>query len=451
MTYFVMLAYFFPPFGGAGVQRTVKFVKHLPAFEYHPVVVTGLGPRSDGTIPPDSTLGDELPPGLSVYRIDSEEPASRSRIERRLRSLLGLPSPFASWWVNGAVKCGLRACMSGSVKFIYATVSPYESALVASRLAAKTGVPWIADLRDPWALDDMEVFSTFIHKRRRFEQMRDWLATASTIIMNTPEAERALVKTFPTLAKKRIVTITNGYDEGDFKGTPPPRQDGKFRIVHCGLLHTEAGLQVRRKQAWRRAMGGGDRSVDVLTRSHFFLLRALELWSSRDAQALRDLEVVFVGASSQTDRDAGEESALSRCLQFTGYLPHAETLNYLRTADLVFLPLYNLPPGERARTVPGKTYEYMASGRPILAAVPDGDAKDFLDRCGTGFTCRPDDCEGMVKVLQRVYEAWCTGVQVMNGDDEFVKQFERRCLAEQLAHEFDIVLSLQGGKDLKSA
>jgi glycosyltransferase involved in cell wall biosynthesis len=126
---------------------------------------------------------------------------------------------------------------------------------------------------------------------------------------------------------------------------------------------------------------------------------------------------------------------------FTGFEPHDRSLRRVRSADLLFLPMHNLPPGRRATIVPGKTYEYMASGRPILAAVPDGDARDFLQQCGTAHLCRPDDVEGMLRILRGVHAAWKKKETPPKPDRAFLGGFERRAQTGALAREFSSLLA----------
>ena len=90
-------------------------------------------------------------------------------------------------------------------------------------------------------------------------------------------------------------------------------------------------------------------------------------------------------------------------------MPHAGTLELMRTADLLFLPMHDLPPGRRAGLIPHKTYEYLAAGRPILAAVPDGDARDLLAASGAALVCRPADTEAMTRHLEAEIDRWRSG------------------------------------------
>ena len=116
--------------------------------------------------------------------------------------------------------------------------------------------------------------------------------------------------------------------------------------------------------------------VDIYTRSHVYLLEAVERLRATDPELAASIEIHLAGVLTDSDREIA-----SACLdvQLHGYVTHAESIELMRTADLLFLPMQNLPAGTRATIVPGKTYEYLASGTPILAAVPDGDARDILE------------------------------------------------------------------------
>ena len=269
--------------------------------------------------------------------------------------------------------------------------------LLRQRLSRELGRPWVADLGDPWALDEMMVYPTGLHRRQELRRMRQLLGSAAAIVMSTPEAVSRVKRAFPELAAKPIVAIPNGFDASDFEGVVPERDDGVFRIVHTGYLHTELGRRQRRMAALRRLLGGETRGVDILTRSHVYLLKAIELLLERDPGLRNRIEVHFAGVLSGADREIASRSDVVR---LHGYLPHAESIGLIRSADLLFLPMQNVRPGTRSSTVPGKTYEYLASGRPILAAVPDGDARDIL-AVRERAICRPDDIDGMIEIVAR--------------------------------------------------
>jgi glycosyltransferase involved in cell wall biosynthesis len=429
--------------GGAGVQRSVKFVRHLPDLDFAPIVVSG--PKtSDSSWPPkDTSMEQEIPPDVPVLRPtvelpESEHPRRFTFIQRFLKQ----QSAASKAWIANAVEIGRKVAVEQGVDLVYASMSPFNSAEAAERLSHLLGVPWVADLRDPWALDDVMVFPTRWHLRAELKRMRAALASASVIIMNTPEASRALCEAFAGFAE-RVVTITNGYDPEDFQGPAPAGDPKVFRIVHTGHLHARLGLRHRKSRWFRRLLGGERVPVDLLTRSHFFLLRALAHWKDEEPSIQGQVELVLAGALSTEDRMVVEASGVSDMVRLDGYLSHLESIRLMRSANLLFLPMQKLPHGVRSRIVPGKTYEYLAARRPILAAVPDGDAKDFVEASGLGDVCAPDDVAGMLAVLKRRFTAFGSGASPPPANDAFLNQFGRWELSRRLAATFEGVLAAQ--------
>jgi glycosyltransferase involved in cell wall biosynthesis len=159
-------------------------------------------------------------------------------------------------------------------------------------------------------------------------------------------------------------------------------------------------------------------------RSHLFLLDAVRRLPDQEQTRI---EVHLAGASSATRAD---EQVVHH-----GYLSHAAALALLRSADLLFLPMHDLEPGTRSRTVPGKTYEYLASGVPILAALPDGDARDLLSGASDVWLCRPRDVDCMTEAVASALRS--SGRSPTRRP--IADRFERRKLAAQLAQVFETV------------
>jgi glycosyltransferase involved in cell wall biosynthesis len=430
----LFIAYHFPPIGYSGTQRTVKFVRYLPEHGFEPVVVTGPVETEPGGIPRDETLSDELPRDLRVLRVQGPEPKARTGWRGRTERWFGLEHPWARWWVESVAAAGeVEARVSD---LIFATMSPFESSQAAARLSRQTGRPWVADLRDPWALDEMFAYLTVIHRRRARTEMRRSLGSAAAIVMNTPEAAAQLVRAFPELADRPVVAIPNGYDAADFTAPVGPRLDQVFRIAHTGSFHTEAG-RARLRMTMRRLLGGTINSIDVLPRSHLYLLQAARLVLERRPELAERLEVHLAGTLSASDRDVIDPDLV----RVHGYLAHAESVALIRSADLLFMPMHGLRAGARARIVPGKTYEYLATGHPILAAVPEGDARDLLAAAGTGILCQPDDTEAMADAIIDLIDRRDAGDLPRQPDRAVIERYERRRLTAELAAVFERVLS----------
>jgi glycosyltransferase involved in cell wall biosynthesis len=417
----LFVAYHFPPIGGAGTQRPLKFVRYLPSLGFEPAVLTGPGSTGGRWSPADDSFAREVPPGVPVIRVPGPEPPPTTGIDR-VRRLCLLRSRWEEWWsrqVQAAV---------GPEDFdvIWATGPPYATLEAAALLAVRSKRPWIADLRDLWAFDEMAIYTSAIHRRHERRRMERTLAGAAAIVTTAPTATAALKKNLPSLAS-RTVTITNGFDPIDFAVTSTRRSPDRFRIVHTGYLHTDAGLKQGRLS--RRLLGGGARGVQILTRSHVYLLRAVEKLLAQDPSLGERLEVCLAGVLSSADQEIAARSPITRIL---GYLPHTESIALMRSADLLFLPMQNKPGNSRSTTIPGKTFEYLASGRPILAAVPAGDARDLLVEAGAD-VCSPDDTDGMARAIRRRLDMHLVDGPGELDAKEVVRPFERSRLAWSLA------------------
>jgi glycosyltransferase involved in cell wall biosynthesis len=148
------------------------------------------------------------------------------------------------------------------------------------------------------------------------------------------------------------------------------------------------------------------RGVDFLTRSHVFLLQAVEELVRLEPELASIVEVHLAGVLTEADTRFVRGSSV---VVEHGFIGHADSIRLLRSADMLFLPMHELPDGERAGLVPAKTYEYLAAGVPILAAVPQGDARDLLEAAGTASICEPSDVLAMIEILREQIARWRAG------------------------------------------
>ena len=317
----MFLAYYFPPLGGGGVQRSLAFARYLPEFGYRPVVVTGPAAGRVQWGPVDETLSDRLPAGLQVSRLPAPEPERTSGWRCRAERWLRIEEPFARWWVEGVVATADEAARS--VDLIYASMSPFETGAAAARLSQASGKPWVADLRDPWALDDWLVHPTRLHRRLELRTMRRTLASAAAVVMNTPESAHELRRRAPELRDTPILTITNGFDRAEFEGEPHDSDASAFRIVHAGHVHTR--VESRSTLIGRRVLGGAAKGLNTRARSHLRLVEAIDLLIARRPDLRGAIRVELAGPMAPDDI-----AALPAYASSLGYLPHAETIALLR-------------------------------------------------------------------------------------------------------------------------
>ena len=442
----LLVARFFPPLGGAGVHRSLGSARHLPEHGYDVTVLTGSGGGLDRWSPEDPGLLAGLPEGTVIHRIPGPEPTD-PRWTRRAERLLMTRTPWIRWWLDGVVRHGLECGRDADL--VYVSCGPYETAYAGARLAALLGKPWIADLEDPWALDEMRVHPTALHLRVDRRRMRRALSTASAVVMCAPEAAARVRRSFPGLAAGDVAGIEIGFDSGAFRA---PRGAGgpgaPFRIVHTGSMHTDLGQRHRRSRRARRVLGGLPEDVDILTRSHVFLLEAIERVLAEDPSLAGRVELHLAGDLTAADRAA---SAGHGFVRDHGSLPHAQTVALMRSADLLFLPMHDLPAGTRAGLVPYKTYEYLAAERPILAAVPDGDVRDMLAPLAHVSVVRPADVAGMARAIREwMARAPVESVTQGVGSPE-LRELERRCVVGRIAGVLDGVLGVPSAPPLRAA
>jgi glycosyltransferase involved in cell wall biosynthesis len=410
-------------------------VRYLPELGYEPIVLTGPGGGSDRWTPADSTLMDEIPPDTCIRRVPGPEPTD-SVWPARAERWLGWKAPWTRWWTEGTLEHGSK--LGAGVDLIYSWMQPYASAEVGMRVAQKLGKPWVADFGDPWAFDEMIAYPTRFHRRRKLSTMHSVLANADAIVMSTDEAAKRVRHLLGRSAPNNVYVVPNGFDARDFVGPPPHKAGEVFRVVHTGYLHTELGTRYERFAAIRRVLGGGIPGVDVISRSHVYICRAINRVIERQPELRSKIELHLVGAVSPADRQVASDFGFVR---LHGYLPHRDTVERMRSADLLFLPMHDVPEGMRASIVPGKTYEYLASRTPILAAVPEGDARDLLLAAGNSSVCNPKDVEAMAEAISRQIERKFGGAAPAGPSESVVARYEYRQLASDLAHVFDAALS----------
>jgi glycosyltransferase involved in cell wall biosynthesis len=428
------LSYLFPPRGGAGVQRSLKFAKYLPQFGWRPLIVANGSHASDGvTQMQDNTLLKDLPPD-TIIRYTKDE----THLENKWRRWLNATDTSA-WWVKPAIEASEELIKEHNPSAILVTMSPFTSAEAGIALKHKNNLPLILDLRDPWALDETKIYPTRYHAARDLAAMSRALAAADLIIMNTPQSARAIRAAFNLSADTRIVSLTNGFDEDDFSHTSaqvPPASDDTLRIVHTGLFHAEWAQiwdDLLAHKGLKNKLKYARRPINLWTRTPRYLLEAI-------AKVPAKIELVLVGELTAADKQMLETSPLRPQIKILGYRSHEESVAWLKSADLLFLPLHTPLDGEPATIVPGKAYEYLGAGRPILAMGPPGDMRNIIRECSAGLAIDGDDVSAAAEALSYFYKSKRAGHPLVQPDIEQISRFERRQLASQLATELNTLV-----------
>lgn len=424
MTRVLVVAYFFPPKGGAGTQRFAKFCKYLPEHGIEPVVLgAGADLRNRNAPNDDPTLVAET--SATVERVPEPTRAPfRLWLQRKLRFYLD-----EDVWAHVASDTAIAMARRHAVQAVVTTLSPYACYRIGERLRAELGLPWILDLRDPWSLDGWRRYRSAWHARWDLGHMRRALTGADFVIANVPQAARAFERLGADPA--RTVVIPNGFDEEDFAGVEPaPRTDGRFRLVHMGTLHSIDAPEGLTRNTWSMRR---HRQIEPLGRTGHYLLHALARLQARIPDLGRRLVVALYGTVDASHRELAARLGVTDLIEEHGYVPHRQSTAALLAADAVFVPLHGLPAGERALVVPGKLYEALASERPVLLALPPGDGVDLVHGLQAGLTVPPTDAGALADALHDLLERHARGAPLRGCARDRLQVFTRRHLTGLLA------------------
>ena len=390
----LIITYYWPPTGGSGVQRWVKFSKYLPGHGWQPVIYT---PENPERLAVDESLLADIPacaeviktPILepyAVYRkltgggkgevnpVNAQQKNWKQRLSLWIRGNCFIPDPRVAW-VRPSVRYLKKYLREHPVDAVVTTGPPQSVHLIGLGLKKALGLHWIADFRDPWT--EMFYYKhlglTAASDRRHHRLEQAVLDAADTVISVSPP----VAADFQAKTSTPVVLITNGFDEDDFAevgevasgsllsgGVPPeppasaagPRQKA-LRLVHTGLFAADG--------------------------NPLKLWDALAQRCSADPDFRARLQIRLAGKIDAAITDAIRERGLGDKLVELGYLPHEQTVREQRAADILLLPLRQEP--EYAKVLPGKIFEYLAAGRPVLGiGQEDGAAAAILRDAGAG-------------------------------------------------------------------
>jgi len=403
----LFIAYLFPPQGGGGVQRTVKFVKYLSHFGWHATVITS---RKPGRVP-DVSLTKDVPDTTRIMRIRGLELSPRLpwRVQNWLVSWI-LTVDAQVGWLPFAVQYGNALLRKNGIDLLYSTSAPYTDHLVGLRLKQQSGLPWVADFRDPWAENAFAHPPTRWHHDLIERLERKVVTTADRVLVVSEPMRQQFLRRYKNLPPEHFVVLTNGFDRDDYNDVMPKQLGNTcFHLVYTGSLYgRRRGRTIL--EAIRYALDRG--KIDP---EHF------HLW--------------MIGATGKEAARLVKDWNLTDVVKFVNYVPHAALIGYQLGADALLVIIGPGPDSEIM--LPGKIFEYLATGKPILALVPPGAAADLLTESGTSRIVEPDNVSAIAKTLIQMYNQWRVGELRTNADPNVVQRYERRHLTQRLAHLFD--------------
>lgn len=402
-----------------------KTCKYLPARGWTPLVLSG--PMATDVHAPvlDPELLNDVH-DTEVIRVSGAASSPWLHPLRALRFSLGMDE-----WIDRSIPIANRLAQEGKLDAVLTSLSPFSGWRLGRELQARHRLPWILDLRDPWALDGWRSWRTPLHSRWDLLQMQRALRSADAVIANTPEAAKAYLEL--GAERERLCVIPNGFDPTDF-GPPLERERGRpFVLVHIGTFHSASSPSslTRNGLLWR------NRQVAPLGRSGHYLIRALALLRARAPELAAAVRVELHGVVHPSHHELARRLGVADLVHHMGYSSHPEALRALASADASFVGLHGVPPGERALVVPAKLYEALASGRPTLAALPPGDGADLVRLVAGGPVVPPCDEGALAGALEGMVRESLQGQPLRGCKRAWLEPFERARLTDSIAETLD--------------
>lgn len=417
----LVITYYWPPSGGSGVQRWVKFAKYLPAEGWQPVVYTPENPERQSE---DKSLYADIPAEVEVVRrpiteiygiyrsltgrkasaaevnvVNSQRKSLKQRLVMWVRGNAFIPDPRISW-VRPSVRFLKKYLAEHPVDLVVTTGPPHSMHLIGRGLKRATGIPWIADFRDPWTkIFYFKHLSLSAWAQKRHERLeQSVLDEADAVVAVSP-----LVRDdFVAATRTPVHLITNGYDPDDYQQRVEP--DGFFNLTHTGLFAADGNPLV--------------------------LWKVLADKVREDALFARMLRLRLVGKTDVQVLEAIRAAGLGDQLVDLGYRDHQTAVREQLGASVLLLPLRQEP--EYRATLPGKLFEYLGARRPVLGiGQTDGAMARILAETGAGQTFDWPDEAGLRAALDRLWEDFRSGVEPKLSEDLSV--YSRRSTARRMA------------------
>ena len=392
----LIITYYWPPSGGSGVQRWVKFSKYLPSEGWQPVIYTPENPEMQSV---DQSLYGDIPAEAEIIRrpiteiyslyrgltgkkasaaevnvVNSQHKSFLQRMVMWVRGNLFIPDPRVSW-VRPSVRFLTKYLREHPVDVIVSTGPPHSMHLIGWKVARATGIPWIADFRDPWTrIFYFKHLSLTGWARRRHEKLEQAvLDEASAVVAVSPLVQEE----FRTMTSNRVELITNGYDPDDY--AQPVEPDGYFNLTHTGQFAADGNPLA----LWKVL---GDKVRE-------------------DAAFARKLRIRLAGKTDAAILQAIREAGLGEQLVDLGYRDHLTAVREQLNASVLILPLRQEP--EYRATLPGKLFEYLGARRPILGiGQTDGAMARIVGQTHAGEVYDWPDAAGLRSAIDRFWEAF---------------------------------------------
>lgn len=415
----LIITYYWPPAGGSGVQRWLKFVKYLQGFGITPVVYTVENP--DYALE-DASLQSDIPKGIEVLRHPIWEPYALANIFNKGKAkqtsagfISSKQSLFAKlstyiranyfipdarkFWIKPSLRFLEKYLIENPVDAVISTGPPHSTHLIGLGLQEKLGVSWVADFRDPWT--DIDYFHQLPLTKRGLKKHR----TQEALVVSKADLVLVVGTTMRQMLlkyNKNIAVVTNGYDGQIDKESVA--LDARFSITHIGLMNE--------------------------ARNPYALWKVLSELCDELPGFAKDLEIKLIGKTDASVQHSIAAEGLVGCVNELGYIPHDQVHQYQKSSQILLLAVNKVPSAKGIIT--GKIFEYLLAKRPIVAIGPeDGDLAAILKETHAGDIFDFDTSSRLKEKIVALYQTYKENELVVHS--KHIDKYHRKALTETLA------------------
>jgi hypothetical protein len=425
----LIVAYYFPPSGGPGVQRVLKHIKYLHEFGWNPIVLT----VSNGQFPArDESLLQQIPEHVKVYRSHIYEPydlyrkltgkkkgtaidvnvikkddqkiSFKEKIAEFVRATFFIPDARIGWLFS-AGKMIKQIQTEHKIDAIYSSSPPYTCSIIARNFKRRSKLPWIAGFRDPWRGFISAPKRWFLPEAIDITMERSVFEEADAVECAWEGIIKDALGKYPRVNKKKFHHVPNGFDSSDFPEVEAKKND-KFTMTYTGSMY-------------------GRRTPETLFAAIENLIKAGKIDPGK-------IHLRFVGRFGAEVEEMFATASFRDSIETVSYVPHEKSIEYLLLSDALLLVVDESK--ESAEIVPGKVYEYIGVHKPVIAVGPvEGAIGRLLKETKAGEIAHQSELDKQAEIFFRYYTEWQGGEISYAPDYEKIKTFERREAAKKLA------------------
>ncbi|MBI3587227.1 MAG: glycosyltransferase family 4 protein [Ignavibacteriales bacterium] len=426
----LVIAYYFPPMGLSGVQRTAKFVKYLPQYGWKPTVLT-VTPTGYYAMD-DSLLKEVEQAGTEILRANSLDPnrlfrkqgvvKMPSELVRKVLQFAGDTMFFPDTkigWKRSAVKAASELMKREQFNLIFATAPPQTDFLIGETLKKRFGLPLVLDYRDAWLDYPFKYYPTPLHTYIHYRMEKRVLKASDRIIVTLRRVKESILKHYLGLDYKDVVIIPQGYDPEDFKSLTQSKSSPrkKMCITHAGTFYA-----------------GRNPSV---------MLQALHNVFHEFPNLRGRIELKLIGNVRGEDQSFVNKLRLQQDVTFLGYLEHRDCTKQLVESDILWIALDN------NFQSPGKLYEYIGARRPILGSIVDGYMKQLILESKSGVCIPPTDVKAHETAIVELFSQYEKN-QLKQMSSDFAQKYNRLMLTGELAKQFESLMDIDKNAFVKT-